>query len=118
MSAEIIKEVKERAAKFLNWIEFSMNDPNALKAAINFFEYNESALKAIVQSAKIDLAASSSIDLQNNSLNRLLQSYNVNRPFDYKEADNKFKKGLILIITEGYSYNGIYFEKGKEKLWS
>ena len=44
MSAEIIKEVKDRSKRFLDWIELTCEDENAIKAAISFFEYNESAL--------------------------------------------------------------------------
>ena len=117
MSHEIIKELKERSQKFLNWIEFSLNDPQALKAAISYFEFQESGMKAIVKMAQIDLAAVSSIDLQNTSLNALLQAYNVDRPFNYKKADERFKKGLELIITQGYSYNGIFYHKGEDKIW-
>ena len=89
MSADIIKTVKEKSQRFLDWITLNVDDENVIKAAIDFFEYNESALKAIIKLAQLDLMASSSIDLQNKSLNNLLQSYNVNRPFNYKEADRQ-----------------------------
>lgn len=117
MSHEIIKELKERSQKFLNWIEYTVNDKQALKAAISYFEFQESGMKAIIKLAQIDLAAVQQTDLQNTSLNELLKVYNINRPFNYESADSKFKKGLELIITQGYSYNGMYYQKGTEKIW-
>ena len=117
MSHEIIKELKERSQKFLNWIEYTVNDKQALKAAISYFEFQESGMKAIIKLAQIDLAAVQQTDLQNTSLNELLKVYNINRPFNYESAENKFKNGLELIITQGYSYNGMYYQKGTEKIW-
>lgn len=117
MSAEIIKELKNRSTKFMNWIELNVEDENVIKSAIAFFEYEESALKAIVQMAQIDLAASNSIDLENSSLNALKSSYHINVPFNKENADSKFRRGLDLILTQGYSYNGIYYQKGNVKQW-
>ena len=117
MVNEIINELKKRSEKFLNWVEFTVNDPQAVKAAISYFKYNEDALKAIIKIAQIDLYAANSIDLQNSSLNELLKVYNVNRPFNEKEANNSFKRGLELIITKEYQFNGIFYTKGDEKLW-
>ena len=34
-----------------------------------------------------------------------------------RKADNSFKKGLELIITQGYTFNKVYFEKGEHKVW-
>jgi len=117
MSLEIITEVQKRSEKFLNWIELTVDDANAIKAAIAFFEYNSSALKAIIKLAQIDLAATQSIDLENNSLNALKSVYSMNVLFNKEKADNSFKTGLELIITQGYTYNKIYFQKGKDKIW-
>ena len=117
MVNEIINELKKRSQKFLNWVEFTVNDPQAVKAAISYFKYNEDALKAIIKIAQIDLYSANAIDLQNSSLNELLKVYNVNRPFNEKEANNSFKKGLELIITKGYQFNGIFYTKGDDKLW-
>jgi len=117
MSVEIITEVQKRSEKFLNWIELTVDDANAIKAAIAFFEYNSSALKAIIKLAQIDLAATQSIDLENKSLNALKSVYSMNVLFDKEKADNSFKKGLELIITQGYTFNKVYFEKGEHKVW-
>jgi hypothetical protein len=117
MSAEIIKEVKERSAKLLNWIELTVDDPNAIKAAIEFFEYNESALKAIIKLSQIDLSASSMIELENKSITEVLSKYSIDRCFNEIEARKKLVNGLILVVADGYSFNGIYFEKGKDKRW-
>lgn len=117
MSVEIITEVQKRSEKFLNWIELTVDDANAIKAAIAFFEYNSSALKAIIKLAQIDLAATHSIDLENNSLNALKSVYSMNVLFNKEKADNSFKKGLELIITQGYTFNKVYFEKGDHKVW-
>ena len=117
MSKEIINELKERSKKFLNWIELTIEDENAIKAAIAYFEFEQSALKAILKLAQIDLAAVTEIDLQNTSLTALIKKYNIDRPFNKESADSDFKNGLELIITQNYSYNGIYYTKGNEKRW-
>ena len=117
MSLEIIKEVKKRSEKFLNWIELTVDDPNAIKAAIGFFEYNQSALKAVIKLAQIDLAATSEIDLENSSLNALKSIHSMNVLFNKENADSSFKKGLDLIITEGYTFNKVYFKKGDKTIW-
>jgi len=114
---EIINELKQRSNKFLNWIELNVEDENVIKSAIQFFEFEDSALKAIIKTAKIDLAASKTIDLENSSLNALLSSYYINVPFNKDNAATKLKKGLELILIDNYSYNGIYFQKGNKKQW-
>ena len=117
MQHEIIKELKERSQKFLNWIELNVEDENVIKSAIAFFEFEDSALKAIIKLAQIDLAAKKQIDLENSDLNALKSAYYVNVPFDKKNADTKLRKGLDLILTQGYSYNGMYYQKGDKKIW-
>jgi len=114
---EIITELKQRSQKFMNWIELTVNDENAIKAAINYFEFEESALKAILKMAQMDLAASKTIELENDNLNALLSSYYINVPFNKESANSKLKKGLELILIDNYSYNGIYFQKGTKKIW-
>ena len=114
---EIITELKQRSTKFMNWIELTVDDENAIKAAINYFEFAESALKAIKRNAEIDLAAAKTIDLENSSLNALKSTYKVNVPFNKESADKRYRKGLDLILTEGYTYNGMYFEKGTKRIW-
>ena len=117
MSKEIINELKERSKKFLNWIELTVEDENAIKAAIAYFEFEQSALKAILKLAQLDLAVVTEIDLQNTSLTALIKKYNIDRPFNKESADKAFSNGLNLIITQGYNYNGIFYHKGKDKKW-
>tara|TARA_R110002073_G_scaffold33547_6_gene100703 strand:+ start:2361 stop:2717 length:357 start_codon:yes stop_codon:yes gene_type:complete len=117
MSKEIINELKERSTKFMNWIELTVDDENAIKAAIAYFEFEESALKAILKLAQIDLAVVTEIDLQNTSLTALIKKYNVDSPFNKESANKDFKNGLELIITQNYSYNGIFYHKGNDKRW-
>ena len=117
MSHEIIKELKERSTKFLNWIELNVEDENVIKSAIAFFEFEDSALKAIIKMAEIDLAVVNTIDLQNTSLTALLRKYNTDTPFNKERAKKRFKKGLEMIITEDYQYNGMYYTKGTTKTW-
>jgi len=117
MSKEIINELKQRSQKFLNWIELTVDDPAAIKAAIAYFEFEQSALKAILKTAQIDLAVVTEIDLQNTSLTALIKKYNIDRPFNKESADKAFSKGLELIITQNYSYNGIFYHKGTDKRW-
>ena len=115
MSKEIINELKERSTKFMNWIELTVDDENAIKAAIEYFKYQESGIKAILKMAQLDLAAASSIELQNTSLTALVSKYNIDCPFNKEKANTEFKKGLDLIITQGFNYNGIFYHKGDEK---
>jgi hypothetical protein len=101
----------------MNWIELNVEDENVIKSAIQFFEYEDSALKAIIKMAKLDLSAVNFITTENSSLSQLLSDYRINTPFNKEKANNKLKKGLNLILTEGYTYNGLYFEKGNTKTW-
>ena len=114
---EIINELKQRSDKFLKWIELNVEDENVIKSAISFFEFEDSALKAIIKMAQMDLATVKTIDLENTSLNALLSSYHINVPFNKDNAANKLKKGLEFILIDNYSYNGIYFQKGSKKVW-
>ena len=114
---EIINELKQRSTKFLNWIELNVEDENVIKSAIQFFEFEDSALKAILKMAQMDLAASKTIELENANLNALLSSYYINVPFNKESANSKLKKGLELILIDNYSYNGVYFQKGTKKIW-
>tara|TARA_R110000787_G_scaffold21104_1_gene62721 strand:+ start:54 stop:407 length:354 start_codon:yes stop_codon:yes gene_type:complete len=115
MSKEIINELKERSTKFMNWIELTVDDENAIKAAIAYFEFEQSALKAILKMAQLDLAAVTEIDLQNTSLTALISKYNIDRPFNKESANKAFKNGLDLIITQNYNYNGMFYHRGDEK---
>ena len=115
MSKEIINELKERSKKFSDYIEFYLNEPKALTAAISYFEFVESGMKAVLKMAQLDLAAASSIELQNTSLTALVSKYNIDCPFNKEKANTEFKKGLDLIITQGFNYNGIFYHKGDEK---
>jgi len=117
MSKEIITELQQRSKKFLNWIELTVDDENAIKAAIAYFEFEQSALKAILKMAQLDLAAVTEIDLQNSSLTALINKYNIDRPFNKESANKAFSNGLELIITQGYNYNGIFYHKGNDKRW-
>jgi len=117
MSKEIIKEVSTRSKRFLDWIELTIEDENAIKAAIAFFEYNESALKAIIKLAKIDLAASSFIEIENKSIERVLAQHSIDLCMDERKAREQLVLRLEKVVHDGYSYNGIYLAKGKEKIW-
>ena len=117
MSAEIIKEVKERSDRFLSWIELTIEDENALKAAIAFFEYNESALKAIIKLAKIDLAASSMIEIENKSIEKVLAQHSIDLCMDENKAREQLVLRLEKVVPDGYSYNGIYLERGNDTIW-
>ena len=117
-NTDLIIEVQQRSKKFLDWIELTIEDPNAIKAAIQFFEYNESALKAIIKLAQIDLSASSLIEAENSSITRVLSKYSVDRCFNEKEASDKLISGLTRVVKEGYTFNGMFYEKGLQKLWA
>jgi len=117
MSEEIINELAKRSEKFMNWITLTVEDENAIKAAIAYFEYQQSGLKAIIKMAQMDLAASNMIDLQNTSLTALISKFNIDRPFNKESANSALAKGLELIIAQDYQYNGIYFTKGDKKKW-
>ena len=41
----------------------------------------------------------------------------MNVLFNKENADSSFKKGLDLIITEGYTFNKVYFKKGDKTIW-
>jgi len=117
MNIEIINQIKERSEKFLAWIELTVEDPNAIKAAISFFEYNESALKAVIKMAQIDLAASSLIEVENKSIQRVLSQHSIDLCLDAKKAREQLVLRLTKVVNEGYTFNGIYLEKGKDKIW-
>jgi hypothetical protein len=117
MNIEIINQIKERSEKFLAWIELTVDDPNAIKAAIAFFEYNESALKAVIKMAQIDLAASSLIEVENKSIQRVLSQHSIDLCLDSKKAREQLVLRLTKVVNEGYTFNGIYLENGKNKIW-
>ena len=117
-NTDLIIEVQKRSKKFLDWIELTIEDPNAIKAAIAFFEYNESALKAIIKLAQIDLSASSLIEAENSSITRVLSKYSVDRCFNENKASEGLISGLTRVIKDGYTFNGVYYEKGLHKLWA
>lgn len=117
MNIEIINQIKERSEKFLAWIELTVDDPNAIKAAIAFFEYNESALKAVIKMAQIDLAASSLIEVENKSIQRVLSQHSIDLCLDAKKARQQLVLRLTKVVNEGYTFNGIYLENGKDKIW-
>tara|TARA_R110002020_G_scaffold148570_1_gene324443 strand:- start:947 stop:1306 length:360 start_codon:yes stop_codon:yes gene_type:complete len=116
-TSKIINELKQRSEKFMNWIELNVEDENVIKSAIQFFEFEDSALKAIIKMAQMDLMAVNSVNLENTSLNALKTDYYINVSFNKEKANSKLKKGLELVLIDGYTYNGLYFEKGNIKTW-
>ena len=113
----LIKDLKERSDRFEQWLFCNVNDEKAVKAATEFFKFQEDSFKTIIKLAQIDLAAVSEIDLQNTSLNALVRKYNIDKPFNSSKAKENFKSGLEMIITDKLSYNGVYFSNGKRKVW-
>lgn len=118
MSAEIIKEVKERQQKALWMLDAEKNmRPETLTALIDLFEYYPKALEGITKLSQMDMLATFNVEAKNKSMAELERTFNIDRCFNPKEALERLRKGYLLIIGEGYSFNGMYFEKGGKKIY-
>ena len=46
---ELYTELENRRSKFINWLEFNINDKTVLDAAVSYFEMEESVRKATLK---------------------------------------------------------------------
>ena len=118
MSHEIIKEFKKRSESFMDWIDLNITDQNVLRAAVEYFEYSEEVLKAIIKIAKIEAAVIIDEEGKNKAVKALLYRFNVDICFNEIKAREELLKGLRKVILEDYHFNGVSFSKGKERIYN
>ena len=115
MVEEWLRNLKERQTKFMNYLELNLEDPNALKAAVDFFELNEKTMLGILDSCRIDNSVTKSIEFENESLNNLISEYNIDRIFDEEKANIFLSNGLKMVIIHKYTFDRFKFVKGDKK---
>ncbi len=115
MVEEWLRNLKERQTKFMNYLELNLEDPNALKAAVEFFELNEKTMFGILDSCRIDNSVTKSIEFENESLNNLISEYNIDRIFDEDKANIFLSNGLKMVLIHKYTFDRFKFVKGDKK---
>lgn len=111
---EFWEQLEERRNKFLNWIELNAED-EVLRAAINYFELEEKVRETTLRMAELDLAASKQIKFENESLNSVISSYNLDKCFNTDKANRWLCKALELVLMDKYTFDGLKFTNGKTK---
>jgi hypothetical protein len=111
---ELWEELEEKRNKFLNWIELNAQD-EVLRAAINYFELEEKVREATLRMSELDLAAAKQIKFENESLNSVISTYNLDKCFNEEKANKWLCKALELVIMHKYTFDGLKFENGKVK---
>ena len=99
----------------MNYLELNLEDPNALKAAVEFFELNEKTMLGILDSCRLDNSVTKSIEFENESLNNLISEYNIDRIFDEDKANIFLSNGLKMVIIHKYTFDRFKFSKGDKK---
>jgi hypothetical protein len=115
MVEEWLRNLKERQTKFMNYLELNLEDPNALKAAVEFFELNEKTMLGILDSCRIDNSVTKSIEFENESLKNLISEYNIDRIFNEEKANIFLSNGLKMVIIHKYTFDRFKFIKGDKK---
>lgn len=111
---DLWQQLETRRNKFLNWIELNA-EGEVLTAAISYFELEEKVREATLKMAEIDLAASKQIKFENESLNNIISTYNLDKCFNEEKANKWFSKALKLVLIYKYTFDGLKFDNGKEK---
>lgn len=111
---EFWEQLETRRNKFLNWIELNAED-EVLTAAISYFELEEKVRDTTLKMAQMDLAASKQIKFENESLNNVISTYNLDKCFNEEKANRWLSKALELVVIYKYTFDGLKFENGKEK---
>ena len=112
---ELWTQLTERRNKFLNWLEFNINDEKVLNAAIDYFELEEKVRDATIKMAQIDLAASKSIELDNKNIENVIAIYNLDKCFNEEKANKWLSKALKLVLIDNHTFDGLKFDNGKAK---
>ncbi len=112
--SELWEELEERRNKFLNWIELNAED-EVLRAAISYFELEEKVREATLRMSELDLAAAKQIKFENESLNSVISTYNLDKCFNEEKSNKWLSKALELVIMYKYTFDGLKFENGKVK---
>ena len=115
MVEEWLRNLKERQTKFMNYLELNLEDPNALKAAVEFFEQYEKTMLGIIKSNQIDNSVTQMVEFENKSLNNLKSEYNIDKIFNEDEANKWLSKGLDLVLIHKYTFDRFKFVKGDKK---
>ena len=111
MIQELIKEWQEKRVKFVKYLEDRCTDPSILKAGVDFLEFDQNLMNAILEIQDLDKAVLGKIEEDNGVLKLVITHYELDRIFDPEKAKKWLINALVLVVRDEYNFNGIFFEK-------
>ena len=108
-----IKGLKERTSKFQDYLEFHLEDKNAIEAAIKYFEYVENLMLGMIEINRKQLSAALKVNSDLRSLHAIKTNYLIDNLTNEKEAQEKALKCFKRVMFEGYNFDSVRFYKNE-----
>ena len=122
LQKEKIRDYKLKRDQFLNQIKnnfdtFYDDKHDDLNNIIKFINYSDSYFQELVEAQSLTEAITSSLDVQNDSISRIIRHYDIDVEFKGKEKSDKWLiNALVLVVRDSNTFDGVFFTNGKKKL--
>ena len=118
---EKIKAYQSKRDNFLNQIKdnfdtFYDDKHNDLNNIIGFINYSDVFFEELIKSKSLDDAAQHSINIQNESIEKVVRTYNIDAYFNKSKADKWLVNALLLVVMNANTFDGCFFTNGKDKV--
>ena len=122
LQKEKIRDYKLKRDQFLNHIKnnfdtFYDDKHDDLNNIIKFINYSDRYFQELVEAQSLTEAITSSLDVQTDSISRVIRHYDIDVEFKGKEkADKWLINALVLVVRDSNTFDGVFFTNGKKKL--
>ena len=118
---EKIKEYQKKRDTFIKGIQlkfdtFYSEANDDLNILISFMNYTDRLVEEIVNAERIDETVYQQQRVENETINRIINTYTIDSMFNEEKAKKWFVNALVLVVRDDYKFDGCMFTKGNKSL--